>query len=291
VDITIANAQEISATVVRAGDRLSDVTAVIGGQIFLNLPSAPNLLSSNSKFELFGAVAQTGEPVTGTCAVSGTVTVSGAPENDPVSLSPYDKFYLVFDTSDDGDGDGYTLDGNFSLFVSGVVGDPRTDVTKLTYSVRDMTLTIAAGADNYSASNGLLLVWNSLAFPVIVLENLKGAGLRLSSQADVFSWSDGRQSLTINADVAISATVSESTKTDMESTFLGGELRYETIAPLQAPDGQNSESGEILVSGGAGNETIRIVIESSTIVRLDIDSDGDNIVDDIQYTTWAALLG
>ena len=77
----------------------------------------------------------------------------------------------------------------------------------------------------------------------------------------------------------------------MRSAFSAAYISYEVIVPLQAPDGQDPESGEILVSGGDGNGTVRIVIESSASVRLEIDADGDGIVDDYQYTTWAALRG
>ncbi len=292
VDITVANAQDVSATVVGAADRFSDVAAVIGAQIFPSPPSAPDLLSSNSKFELFATVAATGEPVTETCAVSGSVIVSGHPDNDSVSLSPADYFTLVFDACDDGNG--YTLDGSFSLYVGELVGDPRSDLFRLRYALRDMTLTIASDADNYTASNGIWLSFDSLSFPVIVLTSDDPDSLQLSYQADVYSWHWwylGSQSLVINADTAISATLSEAKKTVVESAFLSGSISYETIVPLQSPDGQNLESGEILVDGDEGNGTIRIVIESSASVRLDIDSDGDGIVDDIQYTTWAALLG
>jgi hypothetical protein len=291
VDITTDNAQDVSATVVRAADRVSDVAAVIGGQIFPSPPSAPDLLSSNSKFELFATVAATGEPVTETCAVSGTVTVSGEPENNPVSLSPSDRFDLLFDTCDDGDG--YTLDGNFRLGVSEVVGDPRTDVFRLKYAIVELTLTIAAGTDNSSTSVGpISLEWDSVAFPVTVLTLIPTVeDMQLSYQADVYSWPYGGQSLTVNADMSISTTLSEALESLMKSAFLDGYVVYETIVALQAPDGQNPESGEILVRAGKGNGTIRIVIESSASVRLDIDSNGDSIVDDIQYTTWAALLG
>ena len=77
----------------------------------------------------------------------------------------------------------------------------------------------------------------------------------------------------------------------MKSAVLGDYISYEIIVPLQAPDGQDPESGEILISGGDENGTIRIVIESSATVRLEVDLDGDGIVDDTQYTTWAALQG
>lgn len=69
----------------------------------------------------------------------------------------------------------------------------------------------------------------------------------------------------------------------MDGTVLGGLVSCETTTPLQAPDGQDPESGEILISGGDGNGTIRIAIDSSTLVRLEIDPDGDGIVDDSPF--------
>ena len=290
VDITIANAQDVSATAVRAAGQVLDVATAIGGQIFPSPPAAPGLLSSNSKFELFATVAASGDPVTEMCAVSGSVTVSGDPANDPVFLSERDVFDLVFDSCDDGDG--YTLDGSFSLFVRELVGDPRTDVFRLSYSVRYMTLAVSAMAnDSVSVEPSLLLEWDSLAFPVTVVTLNPSFDTQFSSQADVYSWSYGEQSLTVNADSSISTTLGEARESLMESAFLGGYISYETIFPLQAPDGQDPESGEILVREGGGKGTIRIVIESGASVRLDIDSDGDGTIDDYQLTTWSALRG
>jgi hypothetical protein len=109
VDITSANAQDVAATAVQDADQVFDFAATIGGQIFPSLPAVPDLLSSNSKFELFATTAATGGLATDTCTLSGTVTVSGHPGNDPVSLSERDVSDLVFNTCDDGDG--YTVDG------------------------------------------------------------------------------------------------------------------------------------------------------------------------------------
>lgn len=293
--ITVASAQDVAATVVRAADQMFDVTATIGGQVFPSPPAAPNLLSSNSKFDLFATVAMTGDPVTETCAVSGTVTVSGDPANNSVALAANDVFDLVFDACDDGDG--YNIDGAFSLVVDEVSGDLRTDVFRLVYSVSHVDLTIVSGVETYTAETGnagFTIEWHSLAFPVIALSN-RPFYLRVSSQADVYSWPPdfgrGEQSLTVNADISIPTTVGEVRQLDLQSASLGGQISYVTVVPLEAPDGQDPESGEILVSEYLDLGTIRIVIESSASVRLDIDVDGDRTVDDIQYTTWAALRG
>ena len=284
VDIDAANAQLVAATVVQAGNLVFDFSTVIGGQIFPSLPSAPDLLSSNSKFETIAAVAITGGPISEACAESGTITVSGRAENDPLTLSEKDIFDLEFDACDDGDG--YIIDGRFTLWVSELEGDPRTDVFRLRYVMWNLDVMIAAGVHSYSAAEGLTLIWNSLAFPEIVL-NPTSYPVQLSSQADGYRWS-GDQSLTFNADPFITMTSAEGSSF-LGSEQLGGSVNYETIVPLQASAGQAPELGEILVSEGDNNGTIHIVIESSASVRLDIDADGDGILDDVQFTTWAAL--
>jgi hypothetical protein len=286
VNITATNAQDVSATVVHAADHMFDIATTMGGQIFPSLPAAPDLLSSHSKFELFETVVATGEPITDTCAVSGTVTVSGSPANDPVTIAVGDVFVLVFDACDDGDG--YTIDSSFSLKVMELVGDPGTDVYRLRYALLDMSLTVASSVNSYTASDSeFQLICDSLAFPVIVLTS--GAeSLQLSSQADVYSWNFGVQAITVNTDISPITTLREARESRMKSDLLGDYLYYKTIMPLQGADNQNPESGEILISG---NGTVRIVIESSASVRLEIDADGDGNIDDYQYTTWAALQG
>ena len=291
VDITTANAQDVAATVVQDVDQVFDFAGTIGGQIFPSLPSAPDLLSSNSKFELFETAVATGAPATGACAVSGAVTVSGDPGNNPVSLSVQDAFHLVFDTCDDGDG--YSLDGSFSAIVTQLGGDPRTDVFGLSYDVQTVTVTVAFDDDTQMTASGCCfsLTWDSLGFPVTVL-SLSPYAVVLSTQADEYSLFGGVYSRTVNADISVSTTLAEVGEATLQShASLDGYVKYETVVPLQAPDGQDPASGEILISETAANGTIRIVIESSASVRLDIDADGDGTVDDTQYTTWAALLG
>jgi hypothetical protein len=290
VDITTSNAQDVSATVVQGIDKLFDVAVTIGGQIFPSPPAAPYLLSGNSKFELFEKVMATGEPGTDKCVVSGAVTVSANPWNVRSTLSDGAVLDLVFETCDDDYG--YTLDGSFTLFVRGLDGDTRSDVFQLKYELQNVSLTVTSGVDNYvtlSAPYLLYLDWNSLDFPVVVLTAWPNLGL--ASQADNYSWNlGGEHMLTVNADLSITTTTAEA-RSLIKSAVLGDYLFYEIVSPLQSTDGEEPESGEILIDGGAGNGTVRIVIESSTSVRLMIDVDGDGIVDDYQYTTWSSLRG
>jgi hypothetical protein len=286
VNITSSNALDVSAEVVQAVHQMFDVAATMGGQVFPNPLATPNVLSGHSKFVLFDTVVASGEPVTDACAVSGTVTLSGNPTNDPVAMSVNDAFSLVFDSCDDGDG--YSIDGGFSLKVMELSGDPWTDVFRIRYSLWDIELTVASDGGNYTASaNGFALARDSLAFPVIALTS-SFYSLQLSSLDDVYFIASENLSLTANVDISPINKVLEASTSRMKSDFLGDSLSYETILPLTEADNANPESGEILVTG---NGTVRIVIESSTSVRLEIDADSDGVVDDYQYTTWAALQG
>ncbi|MGI9329811.1 MAG: hypothetical protein ACR2QB_03770 [Gammaproteobacteria bacterium] len=68
-------------------------------------------------------------------------------------------------------------------------------------------------------------------------------------------------------------------------------MNYETMTPLQASADEAPDSGEILVSTGDKNGTVHIVVESTASVRLGIDADGDGILDEVRFTTWAVLAG
>jgi hypothetical protein len=290
VDINIANAQDVSAKVVQDADQVFEFATTIGGQIFPSLPAAPDLLSSNSKFELFETTLATGEPATDTCALSGTVTVSGDPGNDPVSLSEQDVFDLAFDSCDDGNG--YSLNGNFSVTVTQLTGDLRTDVFDLSYELSNVAITVAYRDDTHTTSSGasFFLTWDSLRFPVTVLA-LTADRLALSTQTDDYVLLRGAHARTVNADISVSTTLAEVSDAQLlaNQASLDGYVNYETVVPLRAPEGHAPESGEMSVY--TAYETIRITIESSASVRLEIDVDDDSVVDDIQYTTWAALLG
>jgi len=298
-DFTIANAQAIAATVVRNANQTLNFAATIGAQISPSLPSAPDLFSSHSKFELFATVAATGEPVTGTCGTGGTVTVTGYPENDPASLSVEDAFDLTFTDCDDGDG--YSIDGSFSLIVVQLNGDLRTDVFKIDYDLQSVDVEINFDDDTKIVSRDssrMELIWDSIEFPVTVF-SARPYVLHLTSETDVYSlFNVGVHSQTVSADSSDTTTLVDIGETKLSShSFFDlvdykntvPQVNYKTIFPLRFIDGQDPESGEILISQVQRDGTIRIVIESSASVRLDIDKNGDGNIDDTQFTTWTAL--
>jgi hypothetical protein len=87
VDITIANTQDVSATVVRVDDQAFDFATKIGGLVFPTPPAAPDLLSSNSKFELYATL----------CGWISTWTVTASSMISSILLGPLCKARRPFD--------------------------------------------------------------------------------------------------------------------------------------------------------------------------------------------------
>ena len=76
----------------------------------------------------------------------------------------------------------------------------------------------------------------------------------------------------------------------MDSRLLGGSVDYETPVAIRATGDNEPYTGEVLVTG-ADDSTVRIVIVDSTSVTLEVDTNGDGVVDEYIDTTFAALNG
>ena len=74
----------------------------------------------------------------------------------------------------------------------------------------------------------------------------------------------------------------------INSTELGGAVTYSTPVSLQGMGSDNPFAGEFLVTGADG-ASIRLIALDSVNVRIEIDTDGDGIVDATEDTTWADI--
>jgi hypothetical protein len=224
-------------------------------------------------------------PVTEACDGGGSVTISGNLAN-PGTLTVGDTLTLQFNNCDDNDGN--VLNGRLDLVIRAVQGDPNSDVFLVTADTDFTSLTVNDGTDTFSADGSVTVTLDSLAFPVIA-QMLSGSSFTLSGAGESYTLSNFTQTLTVDTGIVPDTKVAEASGT-LASQVLDGKVDYETTVPIQATGDLDPEAGEILITG-ADNTTVTIVIENVDSVRLDIDSDGDGIVDDVQFTTWAALTG
>lgn len=282
--ITTDNGEAVSAAVVSGVLAVFEVTEGAGGPILEPTAGANSVLQKTRPVpgRMFQVPVQGTEP----CDVAGEVTLSGNLA-DPTTLTVGDTITANFDNCDDGDG--FVIDGRLALTVADVDGDVFTDVFLLTLDMVLTDLTVTAEDETVAADGDLAYTFDTLAFPTI-LTALSGSELSVTETSQSVTFRNFYQTLEVDGGVVPTTYVAEANGR-LRTSALGGSVDYETIEPIQASGEDNPpNTGEILVSG-ADNSQVRIVVVSEETVRLEIDTEGDGVVDEYIDTTWDALLG
>ena len=280
--ITVDNGEAVSTATVTGIMMMFDVSEISDPLVLSADGGAPVLMkvgSGESGSEIpFSDVVEF-------CAAGGTVTLSGEVA-DPNTLTVGDNITAVFDNCDENDG--YVIDGQLELTIAAIQGDPLTNVFLITLDMvlTDLVVTDDSGAA--TADGDMTLTLDSLDFPVI-LTALSGSELRLSEPGLSVTFEDYDHALTVDTGV-IPETFLAEVFGRLGSSALGGTVDYETVVPIEATGDNPPYVGEILISG-ADDSRVRIVIVSEDVVRLEIDEDGDGVVDEFIDTTWSALAG
>lgn len=280
--ITVDNGEAVSTATVTGIMMMFDVSEISDPLVLSADGGAPVLMkvgSGESGSEIpFSDVVEF-------CAAGGTVTLSGEVA-DPNTLTVGDNITAVFDNCDENDG--YVIDGQLELTIAAIQGDPLTNVFLITLDMvlTDLVVTDDSGAA--TADGDMTLTLDSLDFPVI-LTALSGSELRLSEPGLSVTFEDYDHALTVDTGV-IPETFLAEVFGRLGSSALGGTVDYETVVPIEATGDNPPYVGEILITG-ADSSRVRIVIVSEDVVRLEIDEDGDGVVDEFIDTTWSALAG
>jgi hypothetical protein len=231
------------------------------------------------------ALQATLDPTTEPCEAAGQVTLSGTIAN-PGSVTAGDTIAALFENCDDNLG--FVIDGQLELTVTELQGDILTDVFLLSLDMELVALTLTEQTESFSADGDFSLTLDSLSFPV-TSANVTGSELTLASRGESWTLSQFNHSLEVDATLQPDRKTARASG-DLESPALGGRVQYRTILAVSAAGDEDPESGEIRVTG-AEDSSVTIVIVDSAQVRLDIDENGDGIIDTSLDTTWAALNG
>jgi len=280
--ITVANGEAVSTATVTGIMLMFDVSEISDPLVLSADGAAPALMKVGSGDA--GSEVPFSDMVE-FCAAGGTVTLSGDLA-DPNTLTVGDTITAVFDNCDENEG--YVVDGALELTVAAIQGDPLTNVFLITLDtvLTDLVVTDDSGAA--TADGDMTLTLDSLDFPVIMTA-LAGDELQLSEPGLSVTFEDYDHALTIDTGATPQAILAE-VFGRLGSSALGGTVDYETVTPIQATGDNPPYAGEILVTG-ADASRVRIVIVSEKLVRLEIDENGDGVVDEFIDTTWDALSG
>lgn len=280
--ITVDNGEDVATAVVTGVLGMFEITEATGGPLLEPAAAANPVLQKAGR--LAGTYYQV--PVEGTepCAVTGTVTLSGNLA-DPNTITEGDTIGAVFDNCDDGDG--FVIDGGLQFTIIAIDGDPFTDVYRLTLGMVLSSLNVTADGETVSADGDLTYTLDSLGFPTATVI-LSGSELTVGAAGEQIGFRNFDQTLTVNAGM-VPTTYAAEADGRLRSSTLGGSVDYRTITTIRARGDDNPPfAGEVLVDGADASE-VRIVIVSEESVRLEIDVNGDGVVDAFVDTTWAAL--
>jgi len=282
--ITAVNGEAVAATVTTGVLAMFEITEGAEGPILG--PTVGTLSVLQKIGNMPGTFARV--PVQGTepCDVSGTISLSGNLA-DPTTLTEGDTITAVFESCDDGDG--FVMDGRLALTVADVQGDVFSDLFRLTLDMVLTDLIVTSDGDTIAGDGDLAYTLDTLDFPAI-LTALSGSELTIAAAGETVTFRNFEQTLEVNPGMVPTAYAAEANGR-LHSSVLGGSVDYGTVVTIQASGDDNPPyTGEILVSGG-NNSEVRIVVTSEEVVRLEIDVNGDGVVDKFIDTTWAALIG
>ncbi|MBT8067916.1 MAG: hypothetical protein KJO09_11800 [Gammaproteobacteria bacterium] len=283
--ISGANAHDVSAALIAAIDISFDVSEITGGEFTAQSAAGSTrvqkLLWNENLTAKVGATASTTPE---SCLFGGTVTVT-ATLADPNALTVGDQITAIFDNCDEGEG--YVLDGQMDLMIAAIQGDIMTDVFLLGLDIMMTDMAITEGAETVVVDADITLTLDTLGFPVIV-ETLAGSELSFTAGLEVLTFTNFEH--VFQADIGVvPEAVLVTVNGRLDSAQMGGAIDYATTMAVGAFGDSDPHIGQILISGD--DSSVRIVINDSTSVTLEVDTNGDGVIDEYIDTTFAALSG
>lgn len=224
-------------------------------------------------------------PLIENCLQSGTMTVSG----DLATGLPYSVGDTInIDAAACNDGLGEEINGRIEITVTAYSGDILFGPT---YSLgMNVLLTNfeVSTATNVDLSNGDSAVTVDTTGDPLVAMSISGVSLTTVSNAGTEIASNFQTAQTVDTSVvAGSEPYTLAASGTIDSTQLGGEITYSTPVTFQGAGAGYPFAGEMLITGANG-ATIRLIALTDTTVRIEVDADGDGVVDvgGTEDTTW-----
>lgn len=288
VPITSNNAMEVAkvtwATALESGE-FGDLTGTglfIGG-------------TSGGVSKLDGAIAKSAKSRSGQsqvpipaettqCDVAGDVTVSGQIA-DPVTptLTAGDFFVIDYNNCDEGFGD--VTDGQLRMDIDAFNGDFLSELFDMTVTLTLNTLQVATDQDVITSHGDVTATIDTTNLPSL-FTGISGNSMMIDTNLSSESLTNFASSLNVDGTVQ-PALYARSASGTLDSTQLAGAIRYSTPVTFQGLGNDFPNSGEFLVEGVSSS--LRLIAVDNIDVRIELDLDGDDNVDETILTTWAEL--
>jgi hypothetical protein len=220
------------------------------------------------------------DPQVTDCALGGTLTVSGSVAN-PLTLSTNDTLIFDYDACAETGGE---ANGRVVIRIIRFSGRPETGAYTVVVRADLVDLAVTAAGETAIAKGSMTLTID-VAEGGGETDTITAILLAIEQSGEVHSLGDYTVTETLDAVTGAWSVAVEGTLT---STAFAGSATFETVEPFVSVVGGFPSMGELVIHGANG-ATIRAVALDGTFVRLEIDDDGDGVVDASVDATWAEL--
>jgi len=288
IAITSANALPVTKTSWEAANQNADIVGLVGGVgLVVNNPGGINKTRSNAF-----AIKRIGPAVQGVpfgpdvtpCGVSGSVTLSGDIA-DPLTptLTANDEISVDSDNCDDGLGE--VLDGLLEMTVDAFSGDLVLSLYNLTATLTATNLQSTTPADTVTINGSATVTLNTEQSPLISTA-ISGQSMTTDSNAGSATLTNFQTTQTFDGSLQTLPYTLASSGT-LDSTEFADVISYSTPVTFMGENFGFPDSGELLITGD--NSSARLITIDNVNVRIEIDDNGDNVVDETIDTTWVEL--
>lgn len=217
--------------------------------------------------------------------LSGDMSISG----DLLTGVPYSVGDVInVDATDCDEGLGEVINGRMQITITEYIGSIILGPTyAIGMSVQLVDFEVATASDTFLSNGDSAVTVDTTGDPLVVM-SISGVSLTTVSNAGTETVSDFQTTQTVDTSVvAGSEPYTLDASGTIDSTQLGGEISYTTPVTFQGAGPAYPFAGEMLITG-ANNATIRLIALTESTVQIEIDADGDGVVDvdGTEITTW-----
>jgi len=287
--ITSGNAMTVASATWNAANGSADLADLFdksAGSVASN-PGNLNKAGDIATAPGVGAGNVQGIPIPATtvdCQVIGTVTISGSIA-DPITPTLTADDYFVSDFSNCDEGAGEILNGLLRMTVDAFSGDQASGVYSLTATFDLTDLQVNTDLDVVTSTGSVTVAFDYTVLNVVTA-SISGVWLTVDSNTGSTTLSEFQTVYTIDSSGQL-PTFTLNTSGMLDSSALPGTVTYSTPVDLQGFEADFPSSGEFLIT--ALDSSLRIIALDNVNVRIEIDSNGDGVVDETMDTTWALL--
>lgn len=224
------------------------------------------------------------------CAVSGTFSYSWNDKDNSGQLSVGDDVSGTF--KECVEEPGVALNGGFSFVFNGLIGNPATPLSAwwMSANLSFDQLRVTEGSKSWVLTGRQLSFIASTQDGITYTGSLSGASLTVEGAQGSSTLGTFVYEFTHDKNTLVYTTHGVGTLAD---TQLGGRVTFLTLQQFKGAGNQGPTEGSMRINGAKNADATVSRVTFTAVgngnVRVEVDSNGDNVVDQTSATTWSAL--